>query len=208
MMKTTTLRRHEGGTRAAAGTVARAKRVSAASEGAARGEDLEARRRGDAERWLEAERAIWASYELSDDTRFVLIGNLVTITEHERWKGAWGFVIAARDGRVKVELSSFAADGSVIELPESDVTLDRPATSEQWLLADRVTRLKVVGHRPSGRVFETLRRRSERLHRELQWLQRNGETRTLTHQTAMRRLGITSNHITAIVPWTGKGVAA
>lgn len=196
MMKTTTLRRKEGGTKAAAGTVARAGRGRAVNEGAASNASGQ---------WLEAEQAIWAQTEkpLSHDTRFVLIGNLVTITKHGRWQGAWGFVRWVRDGWMKVELSSFSADGSEIELPVEDVTYDRPATGEQGLHAERSARLKVMARYEVPALQKVLSRRSERLRAEVAWLQRNSAMRTLTHQSAMRKLGITSNHITAIVPWTG-----
>lgn len=220
MMKTTMLRRARWGTQAANGTVPRAVRERAASEGAAyfakatKAEATTAKatkaKAGITKevRWLDAERSIWEGSKISEDRRFVLIGNQVTIKTHGRWQGYWGFVRAAKDGRVTVELSSMIADGSVIELPAEDVSYAFSECSERYAKIERYSRLTVDAKwdkKLSPDLRAAMLHRAALLKQDIDWLGRHDDCHSLTHQAVKQRLGMASNHITAIVPWTGGG---
>lgn len=203
MMKTTTLRRQEGGTSAASGMVPRAKRTRAASEGAAMKQDEETRRLGD------LERAIWAQTEkpLSDDRRFLLTGQWVRVIsqcEDGRYQGRDGWLKAWQATRVVVEIPSFGGESVLLSLAEDEVEMLPPLpANEVVMLASRCGLNYAMAHssRVSAKNKVALMRRYERLKHEIGLLHRLEWN--LTKLSAWHKLGIQSNHVTAIVPWTG-----
>lgn len=197
MMKTTTLRRHEGGTRhAATGMVPRAKRACAASDGAA------------------------------TERRFVLVKHTVQIkADYDGLKGVFAQVVRGDDGDGKVIVKvgaghvynrtnqdreillcrgewelvigdDYIRHGSVGEHAEAGALISRSANLIGW-------ELEAIAPE-TGERHAAANCRREKLKVRIRGLQAHAERRRRERWSReYARVGYNDGRCTSIVPWTG-----